>query len=264
MPELQPQQPWWQHPLPRILLAAAVWLLVWQLVSLGLDNPLKLPAPLAVLRRLGELAQTVDFWRITGLSLWRIILGFLLGVLLGGLLALLTQVSALAQLLFVPLIKAVRATPVASFIILAWLWLDKNSIPVFIAFLMVMPVVWNNLQVGIAAIDRDLLEMARVYRLSRRQILRRIILPSIMPYFVAACTNSMGLAWKSGIAAEVISSPKLAIGSELQAAKAYLLTADTFAWTIVVILLSLLLENLFVRGLKKIGRQYNVEMGVKP
>jgi NitT/TauT family transport system permease protein len=95
--------------------------------------------------------------------------------------------------------------------------------------------------------------MAKVYRLSRWQKLRHLYLPSMRPFFSAAALSSIGLAWKAGIAAEVICRPQFSMGRELYESKIYLEMPDLFAWTIAVILLSMALEQLFRRLLARRG-----------
>ena len=138
----------------------------------------------------------------------------------------------------------VRATPVASFILLVLLWTGKNFVPVVISALMVIPVVWGNLARGIRETDPQLLEMARAYRVSRWKTLRLVYLPSLRPYFGTAITTAMGLAWKSGVAAEVLCLPFRSVGTEIFNTKLNLEIPDLFAWTAVVVCLSLLLEKL--------------------
>jgi NitT/TauT family transport system permease protein len=207
--------------------------------------------------RLFELAGQGAFWVSTLASLFRIVLGFLLAVALGVAVAVLATVSAFVHDLFYPVIRVIRATPVASFIILALIWLSEGTVPVFTAFLMVFPIVWENVFKGIQNTSRKLLDMAKVFRFTRVQKLKRIYIPSVMPYFVAACNIGIGLAWKAGIAAEVLGIPKNSIGKELYSAKIYLETPDVFAWTAVVILLSFALEKGFLQLLRKAGQKYN-------
>ena len=109
---------------------------------------------------------------------------------------------------------------------------------------MVVPVVWENLFRGIRAADPQLLEMAKAYRFSAVKTAVLIYLPSLRPYFSAALTTAMGLAWKSGAAAEVLCLPKRAIGTQIYNSKLYLEIPDLFAWTVVVVTLSLILEKL--------------------
>lgn len=243
------------------LLVLLFWLAVWQIAAQLVDKEIYLPRPALVLQRFGTLLLTADFWHVTATSLKRIVSGFLLGLGGGAALAVLTHLSRLADRLISPLIKAILATPVASFIIITIIWFSSNAVPTFIVFLIVTPVFWRNVHGGISATDPQLLEMAALYRLSAGRKALRIYIPSVMPHFLAACSTALGLAWKSGIAAEVISQPKMAIGSQLQAGKIYLETADVFVWTMVVIILSLLIERLLVSALRRLGQRYNVQEG---
>jgi NitT/TauT family transport system permease protein len=226
-------------------LIAALWLGVWYLLALIVGKELFLPYPHIVARRLFELCRTAPFWKTVGVSLFRILEGFALGTALGFALAIATHYIRPLRAFFAPAVRAVRATPVVSFILLAYLWLDNNTIPVVIALLMVLPIIWENMTAGLESLDPSLHEMARVYKLPRHRELMKITLPALAPHFYSGALTSLGLAWKSGIAAEVISYPKIAIGKSMNDAKLVLDTAEVLAWTVVVVLLSLSFEWLF-------------------
>ena len=234
--------------------AVAVWLLLWQLASMAVGLPLLLPSPLAVLLRLGQLC-TGDFWLTVASSLLRILLGFLLGVLFGTALAGLCWRFRLIDALARPLLGVLKSTPVASFIILALVWVKTTWLATVISFIMVLPLIYANVREGIDSADRQLLEMAQVFRLSRRKTFRYCYLPAILPFFLSAISSALGFAWKSGIAAEVLGRPARAIGSQIYDSKIYLETPDLFAWTLVVILLSVLLERLAVRFVRWTGKR---------
>lgn len=223
--------------------ALVFWTLVWFLAAEGMDNPLLLPGPVQVLRCLGSMAATASFWQMTFLSIGRILLGAVLAVLLGILLAVATSAVPLLHTLIAPAMTAMQATPVASFTILVLIWLDRNYVPVLICGMMVLPVVWNAVRTGIQVTDRQLLEMARVFRLSPITVLRRIYIPFVRPFFQAACVNALSLGWKAGIAAEVLTVPRSSIGRMISESKLYLLTEELFAWTLTVVILSLLLQK---------------------
>lgn len=242
----------------KIVVSVLFWLAVWQIISMIIDQVLLVPSPGTVLAHLSALIATSDFWQITATSLWRIMLGFVLGTVFGVALAVLTSVSNIADTLISPVVRVVRATPVVSFIILALVWIHSAFLPIFIVFLMVLPVLWSNVSAGITDTDKQLLEMARVFHIGRFKTVMKVYVPSIMPYFLAACISSIGLAWKSGIAAEVIASPRIAMGTQMQNAKIYLETPDVFAWTIVVIVLSLIIEKILVKLFKKVSLKYDV------
>lgn len=235
--------------------AVAVWLLLWQLASMAVGLPLLLPSPLAVLLRLGQLCTGADFWLTVSSSLLRILLGFLLGVLFGTALAGLCWRFRLVDALARPLLGVLKSTPVASFIILALVWVKTTWLATVISFIMVLPLIYANVREGIDSADRQLLEMAQVFRLSRRKVFRYCYLPAILPFFLSAISSALGFAWKSGIAAEVLGRPARAIGSQIYDSKIYLETPDLFAWTLVVILLSVLLERLAVRFVRWAGKR---------
>ena len=232
------------------LLATLFWVAAWHILAVSMENSLLLPTPVQVLRRLGELMLTASFWRITLVSIGRILLGAVSAMALGVLLAVLTTASSLADALVAPVMTAIQATPVASFAILVLIWLDRDLVPVLICAMMVLPVVWSNVCAGIRGADPQLLELAKVYRLPRLRVLRRIYVPTVLPYFRAACSSALGLGWKAGIAAEVLTVPKSSIGRMISESKLYLLTEDLFAWTLAVIVLSLLLQKLMLYLLK--------------
>lgn len=237
------------------LWAVAFWLAVWQAGSMAFDQVLLLPSPLAALARLGELAVTGDFWRAVGWSSARILGGFLLACLAAVALAVPAFRLRWVRELLAPLVAAVKAVPVASFIILALVWLNSQSLSLFIAGLMVFPPVYLNVLTGIGQADQALLEMARVFRVPLSRRLRGIYLPAVLPHFRAACSLGLGLCWKAGIAAEVIGLPNGSLGERLYTAKVYFQTADLFAWTAVIVALSLLFEKLFLLAVDALTRK---------
>lgn len=241
--------------LPGALAVLLFWTALWVLLARLVGQELLLPSPLQVLKKLVSLAGTQVFWLATGRSILRVLAGLLSATLLGVLLAVLTERSALARLLLSPVMTLVKSTPVASFIILALLWLGRDVLPAFITALMVLPVVWANVSAGLAGRDGQLLELARVYRLPRLRVLRRITIPSVLPHFRAALRSSLGMGWKAGIAAEVLTVPPLSIGKNIFEAKLYLETTELFAWTLTVIVLSLIIERILLRLVGRIGRK---------
>lgn len=242
-------------PFIRKVIVFAVWVTIWQLVYAYVGKDVLVASPGAVFLRIMELIVTKRFWIITFNSVMRILSGFFLGLVSGTLLAVITAKVGFLYELFYPLISIIRSTPVASFIILALIWIKSSNVPVFIVFLMVMPIAWANISQGIKEIDVKLLEMAKVFEFGFKKVCMYIYIPSVMPYFVTAVTTGLGLSWKAGIAAEVISVPKYSIGSELYDGRLYLETADLFAWTVVIILLSLLFEYVFVLCVNTGGRR---------
>lgn len=234
------------NSLPAILF----WGMIWVLAAWALNKPLLLPSPVQVMVCMGKLALTVDFWKITLISIGRILLGLVIGITLGILLAVLTELSPLLHTLIAPAMTAMQATPVASFAILVLIWVQRDYVPVLICCMMALPVIWNGVGSGIRSTQVQLLEMAEVFRIPLPTRILRIYVPSVLPFFRAACASALSLGWKAGIAAEVLTVPKMSIGRMISESKLYLLTEELFAWTLTVILLSLLLKKIMLRLLQ--------------
>lgn len=239
----------------RVVLILLFWIGVWWLAAWRVGKPLLFPSPLPVVERLAEMMRTAEFYRITANSLLNVLKGILIAVLGGCILSAITSRIKLLREAVLPLMTVIKATPVASFIILALIWIGAVKVPTFITVLIVLPVVWTNLDEGFLRIDRQLTEVTRVYQIPFLRRLRILILPSLRPYFVSACRTSMGLAWKAGIAAEIIAMPQNSIGTMMGDAKQYIETVDLFAWTLTVILLSLIIEFLFAALFKRFDRK---------
>ena len=196
------------------LAAAAFWLAVWQCAAMAVGQEVFLVSPVQALRTLLQLLPQAEFWQRVGFSSGRILLGFGLGVVVSVFLAAAAQAWHAAEVLLAPVLQLVKATPVASFIILALVWVRGAS------------------------------------PLGRR--LRAVWLPAVMPAFRQGCSVALGICWKSGVAAEVIGLPNGSIGDALYRAKITLSTGELFAWTFVIILLSAGFEKLFLLLLDRV------------
>lgn len=228
------------------------WIIVWQIIYVIIRRDIYVPSPFSVFLTLKNLVFIWGFWEAVGFSIYRVIAGLLVSIFLGVGVAIISSINSYVYDLIKPLMIAIKSTPVLSFIIIALIWFSSSNVPIFICFLMCFPVIWTNLVEGIQHVDRKLLEMAKIYEVKKIIILKKIYFPSVLPYFSAACITCLGLGWKVGVAAEVLSHPKNAIGSHLYSAKVYLDSSELFAWTLVVILLSLVFEIIFAKIIKKI------------
>lgn len=228
-----------QTPLWQKAAAILVWILIWQLAAMGLGHGgLFLATPLQTLGALAQLAPTAAFWQRIVFSALRIMAGFLLAAAGGLLLGAAGARWHWVRVFMDPAMQLIRAMPVASFVILALLWVRSANLSVIVSFTHVLPVVYAGVLGGIADTDPKLLEMAKVYRLPLTARLRYIWLPGIFPSFCESCIAAMGMCWKSGVSAEVIGLPDHSVGDALYRAKITLSTPDVFAWTLVIVLLS--------------------------
>lgn len=228
----------------RSLIALAFWVGIWWIISLIVGREVLIPSPPAVVKRLFELVQTADFHLSVLMSVLRITAGFAAAVAAGIVTGAVSAKIRAADALISPLMSVIKATPVASFIIIALVWINKELIPVFISALMVIPVIHGNVKEGVLSADPQLLEMAYVFRFTKGQRLRRIYIPAVSPYLSAGAKTCLGLAWKAGVASEVLCFASNSIGSKLYSSKIYLETTDMFAWTVTVIIMSMIIEKL--------------------
>ena len=224
------------------------WIFVWQAASFFIGQELLLPSPLAVLAALAGLVVTQHFWLIVLASLGRIGLGFIMGLAAALLLGMLAAFFPAVKVLLRPMMQLVRAIPVASFIILALVWVSGRRISVLTSFLMVLPVMYNSVLTGLQAADIELLTMAQVFRVPFWRRIRAIYIPAMLPAFLSGSELALGLSWKSGVAAEIIGLAPFSIGEQLYNAKVFLLMPEMFAWTFVVIVVSWLFGKIVLKG----------------
>lgn len=229
----------------RYALSVLFWLAVWQLTASAANRGLllKIPLPTQTLRAFFENCARAEFWSAVGSSVLHIVCGFLSAVVIGVMFALFSAHSSVFRALSAPVMHLVRSVPVAVFIIIAWLWIPTRILPSCISCLMVMPIIMSHTEAALCAIDEKLVEMARVFGMKRVDILLKIKAPLIAPGLRAGCITGLGIAWKSGVAAEVICNPTGSIGALLQGAKTAIDYEQVFAVTLTVVLLSLALEN---------------------
>ncbi len=240
----------WRRPL--IIL---FWIFIWQLAAWLIHNNIILVGPADAGLALLRLIPTGDFWLSIGHSFVKISLGFVLafasGLALGGA----AYRFPLLREFLAPILSLLKSIPVASFVILALIWVGSRNLAVFIAFLVVLPMIYVNTLAGLESTDPKLLEMARIFRVPPLKQLRYIYLPALLPYLLSSCKVALGMSWKSGVAAEVIGIPDSSIGEQLYMSKIYLDTANLFAWTFVIIVISALFERFFLALLASLQRK---------
>lgn len=234
--------------------AVLFWLLVWQIAAMLMDQPLLLVSPLDTLKRLSSLVLEPIFWKSIAFSVGKIMLGFGLSCVLGIVLAALAYRFRPVRQLLSPLTATIKAIPVASFVILALLWVSSKNLSVLISVMIGFPVIYLNTLTGLDSIDHKLVEMARVFRVPLGKKLGVVYFSQVLPFLRSGLNVAVGLCWKSGVAAEVIGIPSGSVGQQLYNAKVYLETADLFCWTVVIVLLSVACEKLLMLLFKQAER----------
>lgn len=236
-----------------------IWALLWQGLAWLVDLPLLLPTLGGIFQALRTMVVQPSFFIILAISIERVFLALLVSVLATLLVGWASVKYPIIYQGVKPLARSIHATPVMSFIILALLWFPSHYVPVFIGLLMCFPILWTAFVDSYQQVDPDLLDLAQVYQVPTKKVYQSIYFPAMMPALFTGLKTAFGLAWKVVVAAEVLSSPKYGIGSELMNAKVYLETPTLFAWTLVVIFMSLVFEKGLTLGMNKIQEKYGRE-----
>ncbi|MEF9960239.1 MAG: ABC transporter permease [Niameybacter sp.] len=228
-----------------------IWIMVWQCVHSFVGKDILVPSPYATLNKLLELMEEVRFYQEILLTFYRVGMGVALSVGIGCLSALGACFFRWFREILAPLIILLKSTPVIAIIILALLWFSKDTVPIFVCFLMCYPVMYTNVLKGLQCVDQELLEMVKVFNVKRSQVIRAVYMPQVKPYIEAGLGMVVGLSWKVVIAAEVLAVPRYSMGYNLLSAKSYLETETLFAWVVVIVVLSGLCEYGVMRLLER-------------
>lgn len=227
-------------------IAPILWIGVWEILSLIIDEELFLPSPITVIVHFFSLVMKKEFCFSILFSFSRITFGFLLSLVIGLLFAFISNNNKYFRIVLEPLIKLMKSIPVASIVILLLLWMKSKNLSVAVVFLIAFPIIYTNTLTGLLSIDKETLEMAEVYKIKGLKKLRNIDLPYLESYILSALKVSIALAWKSGTASEVIALPTSSIGEKLYISKLYFASSDLFAWTLTIVILSYISEKIIV------------------
>jgi NitT/TauT family transport system permease protein len=232
----------------KIILVILFWLAVWQIASMLVNRSLYMPSPAETFTALSRIVVTEKFWLDVAFTFYRVVFGIAISFVSGIALAYLASRWSVLETLLGPAVTAVKSTPVASVIILALVWFDSSFVPVFSCVLLCFPIFYTNTLSGIKSVDKDLLEMAAVFGVRHKRVLTGISVPSVLPNVYSALSICLGFSWKSVVAAEVLASSKHSMGYNLYTTKLSLETPELFAWTLTIIIVSIIVE----KGLKRI------------
>jgi sulfonate transport system permease protein len=176
----------------------------WELsVRLGLSSGRLVPPPSVILSTFRDLAATGELQRHATVTLMRVVAGFGLGVVSGTLIGAMTGYSGLMHRLIDPTLQGLRAIPSIAWVPLFILWFGifEASKIILIAVGVFFPV-YLGVMGAVLSVDRKIVEVGRVFRLSGPAMVRRILLPAVMPAYVISLRAGLGLGWMFVVAAE--------------------------------------------------------------
>ncbi|TDT69707.1 NitT/TauT family transport system permease protein [Hypnocyclicus thermotrophus] len=226
------------------------WILIWGLIAKIVNNSILIPSPIETFKTLLSLVNKANFWYTIFFTVYRVLIGVLLSIFLGTFLSIFAIYSKILKDFFEPIITAIKSTPVMSFIVIALVWFKSGIVPIFINVLVCFPIIYTNILEGINSIDKKILNMAKLYKVKNIYIIKDIYIPATKNFLASGIIMSLGLGFKVTIASEILSVPRYSIGLNLLESKTLLETQELFAWTIIIVFLSLLFEGLFKFYLK--------------
>lgn len=229
------------------LLVAALLLIIWEILSVSFGSDQILPGPDDAVVSLIRMAGTPEFYAALGLTLLRGMIGFALALITALAIGIPAGLNSGFDAAFRPILVTIRSTPVIAIILLALIWFRVDQVPVFIGFLTMLPILTNNISQGIRNTEPALIQMAQLYSVRKRRILREIYFPSILPWLFSGISTAVGFGWRSVIIGEVLSQPRYGIGSMMQDAQSFLLVSEVIAWTLVAVIVGALFEWLIHR-----------------
>ncbi|MBD5092608.1 MAG: ABC transporter permease subunit [Clostridiales bacterium] len=233
------------------LLALAIVLAVWAIAAKAYDNKLVLPAPDTVLVALFSLGKSGGFWQSVGTTLLRTLICFVWSFALALLFATLAGLFNPLHRVLAPIVTILRAAPTVTVILLLYAFMANVTLAKVVGFLIAFPIMYSAFYGAIVGVDKDLLKMAKLYKVRPIDRIRFIYLPSIANCLFDTNKATLSLTLKVIIASEILTNVSLSIGGKFQAAYAAPEINYLFAWTLIAIIFSFVLEAV-VAILKKI------------
>lgn len=237
------------------LISIALMLTVWAIAAAAIGEPLILPSIGETFRALFNLAGRGYFWRSFFASVGRALVAFICSLVIAAALVTLGKICPPLEKIISPIVTFLRAVPTMSVIFLLIIWVGPSFAPPFTTLLIIMPTTYSAIKSAVEGVDKNLLDMAKVYGVSRKKAVGKIVVPATLPPIVEASAGAMTLCVKLVIAAEVLSLTAYSLGGIMQASNVTLATARLAAVTAAAVALCYLLEFLIRLPLKIIGKK---------
>jgi NitT/TauT family transport system permease protein len=236
----------------RTTLIVLIWLVIWQVAALVVNNAILLSGPIDTFKALIALGSETSFYLSIGITAGKILMGFLIGMLTGSVLSILSYKVNLVKDFLSPFVSVIKSIPIVSFIIIALIWAGSSYVTVIVSAIISFPIFYKNLLEGLLVTDPKLLELAFVYQMKPAKKLKYIYIPSVSSHVRSAVSLAIGMAFRGGITAEVVGQPLRSIGNGLYLSKINLATSDMLAWTFAAVLCAFIIEKLISYLVKRV------------
>lgn len=236
----------------RTTLIVLIWLVIWQILAVIVNNSILLSGPVDTVKALIDLGTQPSFYLSVGATAGKVLIGFLIGLVTGTLLSVLSYRFSLVKDFLSPFVSVIKSIPVVSFIIIALIWAGSSNVTVIVSSVIAFPIFYKNILEGLSVTDKKMLDMAKVFHMKTSKKIRYIYLPSLSSHIKSAVSLAIGMAFRGGITAEVVGQPLRSVGNGLYRAKINLATSEMLAWTLTAVLAAFIIERLISFIVKKV------------
>jgi NitT/TauT family transport system permease protein len=227
---------------------------MWQLIAIEVNDDIYIPRIEQVVEATKEIVNNKNFWLIVSSSFYRTVFSYVAALLLSMLLGVLSIVYPFFKYLMEPINSFGKTIPTMVLVVLSLVWFDKEKTPYVVGFAIILPILYEGIRNNLMQIDKKIIDMTKIYEVSLIDKIRKIYFPVMKFYFMSIFVSTFSLTFKVVIAGEVHGQPKFGIGSQIQLEKVNFNTPGIFAWIVIIVIISLVLEiiNKFLK--KKIYR----------
>lgn len=223
------------------------WFIIWTIIAKLIDSPVIMPSPLAVLKSSLLLLSDGFFWTITLHTSIKIIIGLIFGIIIGIFLILFGYNCKIVRWIIDPLINFIKTTPVAALIVVLLIWVGSDKIAINLVMAVVVPNIYLTILEDLRTYDSKILELLKVYKVNSLYKTKYILIPQAIDSTQKSWAFVFGFAWKAGISGEIISQAKDTLGNQIYLSKVYLETDTLFAYVFLMIIITFILERLFIK-----------------
>ncbi|MGL5692921.1 MAG: ABC transporter permease [Peptostreptococcaceae bacterium] len=226
-----------------VITSCVILLLLWEMIAIKINNDIYLPTITQVLGSLFEIVLSSKFCLDISFSIGRCFFSFGIAVIIALFLGGISYSSRMIRNFLKPITNIAKSIPTMIVIVLVLIWFDKNSAPFIVGFVMVFPILYDSILDSILSIDKGILEMTKIYKIGFKDKILKIYLPAIKFRIISILGSTFSLALKVVIAGEVYGQPKYGMGTQIQLEKVNFNTSGIFAWIVIVVIISFILEN---------------------
>lgn len=224
------------------LISCLFFIILWQVIAVTTNNDIYIPKLHQVSVALKEIYIEQNFWKAIFSSFYRTIISYVLALVLSMILGILGAVYPFFRYLIQPLNSFAKTVPTMVLVVLLLVWFDKDITPFAVGFAIIFPVLYEGVRNSLMQIDKKLIDMTKIYEVSLIDKIKKIYVPVMKFYFISIFVSTFSLTFKVVITGEVYGQPKFGIGSQIQLEKVNFNVPGIFAWIVIIVFISIVLE----------------------